>query len=439
LTASFNDLSRLWLGPLPKYWVTAPLRAVLAQKVTDGPHETPEFINEGVPFLSVDGIQDGELVFEACRFISRSAHETYARKVLPRKDDILLGKAASTGKIARVKTDVEFGIWSPLALLRPARKVHAPFLEYALKTTPSQAQIHVLCTSNTQQNISMADIPRIMLPLPPPPAQKAIADYLDAKTAAIDALIEKKRKLLDLLAEERAALINQAVTKGLDPTVPMKDSGMPWIGEIPAHWEISALRWIRRPGTSITYGIVQAGPDVEDGVPYIRVSEMAGEELPREGYQRTSREIDQAYARSRVYPGDLVVAIRASVGKVLKVPPYLPVANLTQGTAKVSVRQEVSTDYVYWALKSDSASAALWFHAKGATFKEITLETLRKVAIALPPRTEQDAIAARLSEAAQRFDDAVARVKRQINRLQEYRQALITAAVTGQLDIEAAA
>ncbi len=74
--------------------------------------------------------------------------------------------------------------------------------------------------------------------LPPLPTQKAIADYLDEKTAAIDALIEKKRKLLDLLAEERAALINQAVTKGLDPTVPMKDSGIPWIGEIPAHWEV---------------------------------------------------------------------------------------------------------------------------------------------------------------------------------------------------------
>ncbi len=82
--------------------------------------------------------------------------------------------------------------------------------------------------------------------MPPLPTQKAIADYLDEKTAAIDALIEKKRKLLDLLAEERAALINQAVTKGLDPTVPMKDSGIPWIGEIPAHWDVLQLRRLIR-------------------------------------------------------------------------------------------------------------------------------------------------------------------------------------------------
>ena len=181
--------------------------------------------------------------------------------------------------------------------------------------------------------------------------QQRIADFLDRKTAAIDALIAKKERLIELLEEKRQALITQAVTKGLDPNVPMKDSGIEWLGEIPAHWEMSALRWVRRAGTSITYGIVQAGPDVEGGIPYIRVSDMSGSELPRTGYRRTSREIDRAYRRSKVSAGDLVVAIRAGVGKTLRVPSFLDGANLTQGTAKVAVRPDVECDFVYWCLQ----------------------------------------------------------------------------------------
>ena len=105
-------------GQLPESWPEVRLKNILAQKITDGPHETPIFTDTGVPFLSVDGIQNGELVFDACRLISQEAQALYSKKIQPKRDDILLAKAASTGKIARVKTDIEFNIWSPLAVIR---------------------------------------------------------------------------------------------------------------------------------------------------------------------------------------------------------------------------------------------------------------------------------------------------------------------------------
>jgi type I restriction enzyme, S subunit len=117
--------------------------------------------------------------------------------------------------------------------------------------------------------------------------------------------VAKKEHLFELLKEKRTALITQAVTKGLDSNVPMKDSGVEWLGEIPACWEVGELRRLNRKGTSITYGIVQAGPHVENGVPYIRTSDMAGEVLPRTGYQRASREVDAAYQRSKIATGDV--------------------------------------------------------------------------------------------------------------------------------------
>ncbi|MAE76451.1 MAG: hypothetical protein CMJ85_06260 [Planctomycetes bacterium] len=106
-----------WLGMVPEHWEVRRLKTLLAVPVTDGPHSTPDFLSEGIPFLSVDGIQNGELVFENCRYVSPKDHAEFKRKTAPRRGDILLGKAASTGKIARVKVDFEFSIWSPLALI----------------------------------------------------------------------------------------------------------------------------------------------------------------------------------------------------------------------------------------------------------------------------------------------------------------------------------
>lgn len=189
------------------------LKYVMASPITDGPHLTPEFTTHGFPFLSVDGIQDGELVFENCRFISEQDHFEFSKKAAPKCGDILLGKAASTGKIARVKTNKEFSIWSPLALIRPnSNLILSSFLEYSLKSLNLQVQIEDLCSFNTQKNISMGAIPNLVIPLPSLGEQKLIADYLDRETTEIDNLIAEKEKMLTLLEEKREALISHAVS-----------------------------------------------------------------------------------------------------------------------------------------------------------------------------------------------------------------------------------
>ena len=206
-----------WLGDVPEPWEVRRLKSLLAARVTDGPHTTPTFLSEGIPFLSVDGIQHGELVFDNCRYVSPEDHAEFQEKAAPRRNDILLGKAASTGKIARVKVEFEFSIWSPLALIRPrASLVHSAFLEYALKDVSAQAQVEILCTSNTQKNISMADIPRLTVPLPPLHEQGAIVEHLHKATADIDTAIDRTRRELELIREYRTRLIADVVTGKLD-------------------------------------------------------------------------------------------------------------------------------------------------------------------------------------------------------------------------------
>jgi type I restriction enzyme S subunit len=242
-----------WLGEVPEHWEVIRLKNVLRCRITDGPHTTPEFIEEGIPFLSVDGIQDGELRFEGCRYISAEDHEEFSRKARPARDDILMGKAASTGKIARVKTDLAFSIWSPLALIRVETRLSSPsYYEQFLKSISSQAQIDVLCTSNTQKNISMDDIPKLIVARPPLEEQLRIATFLDRETAKIDALIAEQQRLIELLQEKRQAVISHAVTKGLNPEAPMKDSGVEWLGEVPEHWAVGKLSYYSVIGTGAT-------------------------------------------------------------------------------------------------------------------------------------------------------------------------------------------
>jgi len=162
---------------------------------------------------------------------------------------------------------------------------------------------------------------------------------------------------------------------------------------------------------------------------------MSGNVLPKTGYLRTSPEIASSYARSRVDAGDLVIAIRATVGKTLIVPPSLDGANLTQGTARIAPGPLVSADYLEYLLNSSGASQGFEAVSKGATFKEITLEMLRKFRVPVPPADEQVAILGYLRQRLGRLENMRDTGSRLVACLTERRAALITAAVTGQIDV----
>jgi type I restriction enzyme S subunit len=143
----------------------------------------------------------------------------------------------------------------------------------------------------------------------------------------------------------------------------------------------------------ITYGIVQAGPHVPGGVPYVRTGDMSGDRLSVEGMLRTSRRIANSYARSTVHVGELVCAIRATVGKVLPVPPELDGANLTQGTARIAPGRSIDLRFLYWEMRGERVQDQIALAIKGTTFFEITLAALRQVRVAMPSLPAQREIA----------------------------------------------
>ena len=274
------------------------------------------------------------------------------------------------------------------------------------------------------------------MPVPPIPEQHAIANFLDRETEKIDALVAKKQRLIELLEEKRTALISHAVTKSLGHDAPMKDSGIEWLGQLPAHWTISPLMRLVEPDRPIMYGIVLPGPDFEGGVPIVKGGDIAPDRLVLQRLNRTDPEIEKRYVRSRLRGGDIVYAIRGSIGAAAIVPNALEGANLTQDAARVAPRDGIDVGWLVYALQSRPVFAQLEAGAVGATIRGINIFSLKRAVLPLPPRSEQESIRSFLDEQTRRLDHLVAHVTRAVSRLSEYRSALITAAVTGQIDVQ---
>ena len=359
-----------------------------------------------------------------------------------REDDVAYAKITScfeNGKAALIRGTrggIAFGT-TEFTVLRPIPKVSIPeYLFRVISAEPFRRLGEASMYGAGGQKRVPDDFARdFSIAWPPVAEQRTIAAFLDHETARIDALIEEQQRLIELLKEKRQAVISHAVTKGLDPDVPMKDSGVEWLGGVPAHWGVTQLKYIVSSNSTITYGIVQAGPEYEGGVSYIKTSDMAGSSLPLSGYSKTSPEIDASYARSKVSGGDVVVAIRATVGTCHIVPEEIAGANLTQGTAKVSPGCGVYSEFMLYALKSVSSQEYFEALSKGATFKEITLDALRRMPLAIPSLDEQSLIVNRLRYGVDRLEALMVEAVRGIELLRERRSALISAAVTGKIDV----
>ena len=263
------------------------------------------------------------------------------------------------------------------------------------------------------------------------PEQAKIAEVL----SMVDRAIEQTEALIAKQQRIKTGLMQDLLTRGIDEhgnlrseeTHEFKDSPL---GRIPVAWEVKALNEIIDEG--ITYGIVQAGPHVEGGVPYIRTGDMAGDAVNVATLLRTSRQIAKSYRRSAVSVGDLVFALRATVGKVLPVTAELDGANLTQGTAKISPKKSVDSTFLLWAMQTSQVQGVIRLEQKGTTFMEITLGDLRTIRLALPKdKSEQGLIAQRLEQHDRLRREYVS----QRNKLTSLKTALMQDLLTGKVRV----
>ncbi|HAS1785000.1 TPA: restriction endonuclease subunit S [Enterobacter cloacae] len=275
----------------------------------------------------------------------------------------------------------------------------------------------------------------IEMPNPSLSEQEKICLFLDHETAKIDNLIEKQQQLIVLLKEKRQAVISHTVTKGLNFDVPMKDSGVEWLGEVPEHWTVCRLKQIIKSGTSISYGIVQPGDSLDEGIPFIQTTNISQGNLQLESLPKTSGEIEKNYPRSRLDGGEVILGIRASIGSAYVVPLELKGANLSRGVARIQPGSSITSEYLVWYLKTNAVEQYWALSKQGSTFSEVSIETVRELTVCVPPKDEQYNIASRLEGALDRIHKLIVKSEIKMSLLRERRAALISAAVTGKIDV----
>ena len=434
----YKDSGLEWLGEIPAHWEVKRLKTVACvqlsnvdKKSKEG--ELPARLCNYVDIYYNDTITDG------LDFMEATATPEQLQRFLLRGGDVVITKDSESWNDIAVPAVVGEGLQDVvcgyhLAHIRPGPDLDGPFLARQFSAIGPRDQFHVAANGITRFGLGGATIRTGLFPIAPIEEQRTIAEFLDRETAKIDALMAKKERLIELLQEKRTALITRAVTRGLDPNVPMKDSGVEWLGEIPRHWEVKRLWHLTPRDRKIMYGIVLPGPNVDAGVPIVKGGDVSTR-LKLDALSRTSFEIESRHVRSRLRGGDLVYAIRGSIGDVGVVPDELEGANLTQDAARVAHTKATLGSWLLYALRSKGVFGQLEAGALGATIKGINIRDLKRARVPVPPKSQQVEIARSLTEEVRKFEDLSSRVRRAIDHLNEYRTALISAAVTGKIDV----
>lgn len=349
--------------------------------------------------------------------------------------DVLFGKLRPY--LAKVHLAQQNGLISSEALvIRSRDELHAAFLKYYML---SRDFINIVDSSTYGSKMPRASwdfIGNLPILLPDVEEQKAIARFLDFKTAQIDALIAKKKALLDKLAEKRTALISHAVTKGLDPSVPMKDSRVAWLGKVPAHWKVIPIKFsLDMP---ITDGPHSTPQFYDDGIPFISAESVKNDRLDFSKMRGYISEDDHAIFSKKYKPryGDVyMVKSGATTGAVARVETHEDF-NIWSPLAVLRPHAEKSiTDYLFYVLKSKPFFYSVELSWSYGTQQNIGMGVISNIRMALPPIEEQKEICRYLEPLLQKIEDQRAKVDSVVERLQEYRSALITNAVTGKIDV----
>ncbi len=302
-----------WLGDVPEHWGVKKLKYV-SNTNTGFAFSSDDYTDEGIPLVRIgDILQDGNVDIANAKKLPDEYLRTY-RFVVVNKNDMLMAMTGATiGKAGRYQFD-EKGLLNQRVCKFVPFKIFADYFWFILKSEQYAEHIKLTGFGGAQPNISDVQLLDFHFALPPLPEQQAIAAFLDRETGRIDALIAKKERLLELLAEQRTALISRAVTKGLDASVRLKPSGVEWLGDVPEHWEVKKLKYVSNTNTGFAFS---SDDYTDEGIPLIRIGDILqdgnvdianAKKLPEE-YLRTYRFV-------AVNKNDILMAMTgATIGK----------------------------------------------------------------------------------------------------------------------------
>jgi type I restriction enzyme S subunit len=434
----YKDSGVEWIGEIPNGWDMNRI-GNLTDAITGYAFKSDSFSFEsGIKLVRGDNVTEGALRWgEKARYWSEIFPEL--ERFLLQESDIVVGMDGSkVGKnFAMVsKDDLPLLLVQRVTRLRAGNRSLMRFIYYNISTAEFRYYINISKTDPAIPHITLKNILHYKVCVPPHEEQSQIAAYLDHKTAQLDDLIRKKERLIELLKEERTALINQAVTKGLDPSVPMKDSGIEWLGEIPAHWGFPKMKFVTEFILDGTHG---THPRVPEGYRLLSVRNIIkGEFVFRDDDSKVSGdEYDSISSKFKIEKNDIQLAIvGATLGKVAIVKA-MDEAFVTQRSL-ATIRANTSIcipEFLHLFMRSEAFQSYLWLKAGFSAQPGVYLGTLQNSTVPLPDIVEQKELVEIIASNDRKIGLTIATILKEIALLKEYKTALISEVVTGKIDV----
>lgn len=427
---AYKDSGVEWLGEIPGHWAV-----FIAKRMFGNVRESASADAEQLAATQAYGVIPQKDFMERNDtkvVLALSGTENF-RAV--KSNDFVISLRSFQGGIEHSAYD---GCVSPAYTVlrrKDERNLNPGYLRYLFKDASYISALQSVTTGIREgRTITYEQFGSLSMPVAPVAEQTQIARFLDHETARIDALIEEQQRLIELLKEKRQAVISRAVTKGLDPTVPMKDSGVEWLGEVPAHWVVAGLKrfWSVTDCKHITAEFV------DEGIPLASIREVQSRYVDLDNAKQTTEVFYRQLIEGgrELVAGDLIFSRNATVGEVAQVANWHPPFAMGQDVCVLKKQyQWLSSDYLQAVLRSPVVTVQLDNLMIGSTFKRVNVEDIRGLVVPMPPEKEQKLIADYLNSETGQFDSLLAECRGTIGLLQERRSALISAAVTGKIDV----
>lgn len=420
-----------WIGEIPSDWEIIRLKqyAYLKGRIGWQGLKAEEFVDEGPYLVTGTDFDEGRVCWERSYHISEERYDE-APQIQLRVGDLLVTKDGTIGKLAYIDNlPGKASLNSHLLVVRPLRgKFFNEFLYWVLASTVFQSYYELTSDGSTMDSLSQEKIGDLHFAIPPLPEQRAIATFLDDRCGQVDSILADLERQIEILRQYKKALITEAVTKGLDKSVPMKDSGIDWIGEMPKHWEIKRLKFLGTARNGLTY----APEDVVDedkGVLVLRSSNIQNDVLAFE---------DNVYVKTKIphelilQENDLLICSRngsqALIGKCALIDKKT--AGQTYG-AFMCVYRSRYNKFIHYALLSDIFSYYLGTFLT-STVNQLTNQNLYNIRIPIPLNLKEQAdIVAYLDKKCAKIDELIAEKQKATEIMRKYKKSLIYEYVTG--------
>nr|WP_175613982.1 restriction endonuclease subunit S [Pseudomonas alcaligenes] len=432
---AYKDSGVEWLGEVPEHWDLHKLKYIARFSGGGTPsRENLAYWNGDIPWVSPKDMKVEVILGAEESITAEGLQNSTTSLVSPGGILIVVRSGILKHTIPVAINNVEVALNQDMKALRfnPEVALFDFFLRWVQGF--NNQLLHVwLKQGATVESIEQEYLSDTTVPMPDIDEQRVIVDFLDHETARIDALIEEQQRLIELLKEKRQAVISHAVTKGLDPTVPMKDSGVEWLGEVPAHWQVKRLKHLV---PSITVGIVVEPSKyyVDDGVPALRSLNVKPGAVVAENLVYLSEESNELHAKSKIFEGDIVAVRSGQPGTAAIVPLEFNGANCIDLIVIRKPLQGCST-FIFWYLNSDAALKQFSEGSSGAIQQHFNIAAASEMLFAWPPASEQLEINCHLDRACHQLDRLISVAGESKSLLLERRSALISAAVTGKIDV----